>query len=95
MSFLKELFYMRRITTFCAVSALALSAAALLSPAQAAPYHLVRWDDTGYCEIWDMGLATKPVRWFSDYEIVSKRKPTFEASLMTKDRLLKRGVCRF
>ncbi|HLG80207.1 MAG TPA: hypothetical protein VKY22_04265 [Bradyrhizobium sp.] len=86
---------MRRITTLFAVSAVALSAASLLSPANAAPYHLIRWDNTGYCEIWDTGLAIKPVRWLSDYEVVSKRKATIEASLATKDRLLKRGVCKF
>jgi len=35
------------------------------------------------------------VRWLADYEIVSKPKSTLEASLVTKDRLLRRGVCRF
>ena len=86
---------MRRITSLCAAAILALSAAALLSPAKAAPYHLIRWDNTGYCQIWDSGLTIKPVRWPSDYEIVSKPKPTLEASLVTKDRLLKKGVCKF
>ena len=86
---------MRRLLLSCAALGLVISAVAATSPAQAAPYHLVRWDNTGYCEIWDMGLSLHPVRWLSDYEIVSKRKTTIEASLATKDRLLKRGVCRF
>ncbi len=86
---------MRRLLPSCAALGLVISVAAATSPAQAAPYHLVRWDNTGYCEIWDLGLTLHPVRWLSDYEIVSKRKPTIEASLATKDRLLKRGVCKF
>jgi len=86
---------MRRLLLSCAALGLVISVAAATSPAQAAPYHLVRWDNTGYCEIWDMGFSLHAVRWLSDYEIVSKRKPTIEASLATKDRLLKKGVCRF
>lgn len=86
---------MRRITMLCASAVVALSAAASVSPAAAAPYHLIRWHDTGYCEIWDHGFAIRPVRWLSDYDVVSKRQATFETSLAIKDRLLKRGVCRF
>jgi len=86
---------MRRLLLSCAALGLVISAVAATSPAQAAPYHLVRWDNTGYCEIWDLGFTPHPVRWLSDYEVVSKRKPTVEASLATKDRLLRKGVCRF
>ena len=86
---------MHRITTLCAVAALALSAAATVGTVEAAPYHLIRWDNTGYCQIWDLGLTIKPVRWPADYEVVSKPAPSVAASLATKDRLLKRGVCKF
>ena len=40
-------------------------------------------------------IAIQPVRWLTTYDVVSKRRPTLDASLATKDRLLKRGVCRF
>ena len=86
---------MRRLVLSCAALGLVMSAVAATSPAKAAPYHLIRWDNTGYCQIWDLGLTIKPVRWPADYEIVSKTKPTLEASLVTKDRLLKKGVCKF
>jgi hypothetical protein len=86
---------MRRLLLSCAALGLVISTIGATSPAQATPYHLIRWDNTGYCQIWDLGITLQPVRWPSDYEVVSKRKPTIEASLATKDRLLKKGVCKF
>lgn len=85
---------MRRITALCAGAA-ALAMAAVVSPAQAAPYHLIHWDNTGVCQVWDQGWTMKPIRWPSNYEVVSKSVPTFTAALAVKDRLLKRGTCRF
>ena len=86
---------MSRVLFSCAALGMVIAASASVSPAAAAPYHLIRWHDTGYCEIWDMGFSIQPVRWLTTYDVVSKRRPTLDASLATKDRLLKRGVCRF
>jgi hypothetical protein len=49
-----------------AIAAIALSAVAASAPAMAGPYHLIRWSDTGFCQIWDeafrlsRGAATTP-----------------------------------
>lgn len=85
---------MRRVTALCA-AAVALSAAALVNTAQAAPYHLIRWHNTGVCQVWDEGWSMKPIRWPSDYQIVSKPVPTFSAAMAAKQGLLQRGTCKF
>lgn len=33
---------------------------AAASPASATPYHLIRWQDTGFCQIWDQRIPTTP-----------------------------------
>ena len=43
---------MRRLSMLCAAAAIAATAAAATSPAQAA-FHLIRWEGTGICQIWD------------------------------------------
>jgi hypothetical protein len=80
-----------RLFALCAASSLALSALAF-SPAQAAPFHLIKWSGTGACQVWDNGVPTKP--WPADYKAVSKKLPTFDAALGVKNGLLKKGVCK-
>jgi hypothetical protein len=82
---------MRRVTAVCAAAGIAASALAFVSPAQAA-FHLIRWQGTGFCQIWDESFPLKP--WPSDYKQVSKRVPTFVAAMAVKDGMLKRGVCK-
>lgn len=81
---------MRRLYALCAISSLALSTLAVASPAQAA-FHLIRWDGTGVCQIWDASVPTTP--WPSYYKRVSKQVPTFEAALSVKNGMLKKGTC--
>ncbi|MGH6679395.1 MAG: hypothetical protein ACREDL_10825 [Bradyrhizobium sp.] len=81
--------------TLASAAVLALSAAAVVNPVQAAPYHLLHWDNTGVCQVWDEGWTIKPIRWPSNYEVVSKSVPSFSAALAAKQKLLKRGKCRF
>ncbi len=83
---------MRRAFAFCAASSLALSALVLASPAQAAPFHLIKWSGTGICQVWDNGVPTKP--WPSDYSAVSKPVPSFDTALAVKASLMKKGVCK-
>ncbi|UFZ03878.1 hypothetical protein LQG66_32560 [Bradyrhizobium ontarionense] len=71
---------MRRMTTLAAAAALA--AASIAAPAVAAPaaksgYYVIRWDNTGICQIWNTELQSKPMEWPSSYKIVSKPVPTF------------------
>lgn len=83
---------MRRVFAFGAASSLALSALVMTGPAQAAPFHLIKWSGTGICQIWDDGIPTKPMP--ADYKPVSKPVPTFDAALAVKAGLLKKGVCK-
>ena len=82
---------MRRLSVLCAVAGLALTALAAASPAQAA-FHVIRWHDTGFCQVWDQNIPTKPFP--SNYRTVSKSVPTFFDALAVKDTLLKRGACK-
>jgi hypothetical protein len=83
---------MRRISMLCAAAGLGLAALAATSPAEAA-FHLIRWDGTGYCQIWDQGIATKPFP--SDYKTVSAKMPTLVEALAVKEHLLRKRVCAF
>jgi hypothetical protein len=72
---------MRRATALCAAAGIIVSALAVVSPAQAAGYYVIRWDNTGICQIWNESLTYKPWRWPSDYKVVSKPYPTFSAAM--------------
>jgi hypothetical protein len=82
---------MRRLSVLCAVAGLGLTALAAASPAQAA-FHVIRWHDTGFCQVWDQNIPTKPFP--SNYRTVSKSVPTFFDALAVKDGMLKRGACK-
>jgi hypothetical protein len=83
---------MRRISMLCAAAGLGLAALAATSPAEAA-FHLIRWDVTGYCQVWDQGIATKPFP--SDYKTVGAKVPTPVEALAVKEHLLRKRVCAF
>jgi hypothetical protein len=83
---------MRRIFGFCAVAAIGFTALAASSPANAA-YHLIRWQDTGFCQIWDESIPTTP--WPAGYHRASASVPTFVDALMVKDAALKSGSCKW
>ncbi|CAN7753299.1 hypothetical protein LJR220_002425 [Bradyrhizobium sp. LjRoot220] len=82
---------MHRLTALSAAAAIAVSAFAATSPAEAA-FHLIRWEGTGACQIWDESIPTKPIP--SNYKMVSKPVPTFAAALAMKDGMLKKGACK-
>jgi hypothetical protein len=75
---------MRRVTALCAAVGIAVSA--LAAPALAARYapeagyYVIRWNDTGICQIWNTDLRYKPVEFFAKYKVVSKPVPTFVAA---------------
>ena len=83
---------MRRISALCAAAALGLTALAATSPAEAA-FNLIRWEDTGVCQVWDQSIPTTPFP--SDYRTVSMPVPTFVQALAVKEGLLRRGMCKF
>ena len=72
---------MRRFTALGAAIGIATSTLAVAAPAPAAGYYVIRWDDTGICQIWNEDLKFKPLEWPSHYKVVSRPVPTFaEAS---------------
>jgi hypothetical protein len=84
---------MRKLSTLCAASVVAIVALAAAAPANAA-YHLIRWQDTGFCQIWDENVPTIP--WPGNYiVIIGSEVPTFGDALVYKDGLLHNGTCSF
>ena len=72
---------MRRLTALVAAIGIATPAVAVAAPARAAGYYVIRWDNTGICQIWNEELSFKPLEWPSHYKVVSRPVPTFaEAS---------------
>jgi hypothetical protein len=84
---------MRRISVLCAAAGLGLTALAATSPAQAAGFHLIRWDGNGFCQVWDEAVPTKPFP--ADYKTISKPIPTLVEALAAKETLLRKGTCKF
>ena len=80
---------MRRLSL--AVAALALSTIAASAPAKADPFHLIRWSDTGFCQIWDEGVPTMP--WPGNYAVVTMTVPTFIDALNVKNGMLATSEC--
>lgn len=83
---------MRRATALCAAAGIAASSLAVISPAQAA-YYLIRWDNTGICQIWSDEMTSKPVRWPSDYKVVSKPVSTFVAAVAMQEKMRQQRSC--
>ena len=83
---------MRRISMLCAAAGLAVTALAAASPAQAG-FHVIRWHDTGFCQIWDNSIPTRP--WPANYTTVTHRLPTFGSALAVKEAMLRHRHCAF
>jgi hypothetical protein len=85
-------FVMRRVTALCAAAGIAAASLAVISPAQAG-YYVIRWDNTGVCQIWNEDLTSKPMRWPSDYKVVSKPVPTFTAAATVQEQMRQQRQC--
>jgi hypothetical protein len=83
---------MRRISALCVAAGIALAALAATSPAEAA-FRVIRWHDTGFCQVWDYGYPTRP--WPANYTVMTHRLPTFGTALAVKDVMLHRHHCAF
>ena len=70
---------MRRVLAVCAVAGIASSVFAVPASAKVG-YYVIRWDNTGICQIWNEDLRYKPTEWPSTYKVVSKSFPTFTAA---------------
>jgi hypothetical protein len=67
---------MRRVTALCAAAGIAASAFVVAAPAEAG-YYVIRWENTGICQIWNEDLKYKPMEWPSHYKVVSKPVANF------------------
>ena len=84
---------MRRISVLCAAAGLTFAALAATSPANADPFHIIRWQGNGFCQIWDEGVPTWP--WPSDYVRVSASVPTFTDALAMTAGMVTTRECAF
>jgi hypothetical protein len=83
---------MRRVTALSAAAGIAVSGLAVASPAQAS-YYVLRWDNTGICQIWNEDLSFKPLRWPSDYKVVSKPVSTLSAAMAVQETMRQQRHC--
>ena len=84
---------MRRLCLLAAAAGIVVTAFAATSPAEAA-FHLIRWQDSGFCQIWDESIPTNP--WPPNYiVIIGSEVPTFGDALVFKDGMLRNGTCSF
>ncbi len=83
---------MRRLSLFLAAAAIAASGSAIARPAHA-PFYVIRWDNTGICQIWNDELKYQPARWPSDYKVVSRHVPTLEAAMAVQAKLRTERHC--
>ena len=83
---------MRRVTALCAASGIAVSGLVVASPAQAG-YYVIRWDNTGICQIWNEDLRYKPMQWPSDYKVVGKPVPTLSAAMAVQATMRQQRSC--
>ena len=84
---------MRHVFFLTALAAVAVAAIAATRPADAA-YHLIRWQDLGFCQIWDENVPSVPYP--SNYTVIQGSvAPTFGDALVLKDGMLRSGACAF
>jgi hypothetical protein len=83
---------MRRVTALCAAAAIATSVVTIAAPAQAG-YYVIRWDNTGICQIWNEDLQQKPLHWPSDYKVVSKPLPTLTGAMSVQQKMRMERQC--
>ncbi len=86
---------MRRVTALCAAAGILVSAPAMARPPMLSGYYLIRYDNTGVCQIWNTNLTMKPYHWPSDYKVISKPVPTVTEALAVKEGLRQQGRCRW
>jgi len=84
---------MRRFTALCAAAGIAAAALAVAAPARAAGYYVIKWENTGICQIWNEDLTFKPLQWPSHYKVMSKKFPTFSDAMATQFQMREKRSC--
>lgn len=83
---------MRRVTALAVAAGIAVSVVAIAAPAQAG-YYVIRWDNTGICQIWNQDLQMKPIKWPSDYKVVSKPVSTLGDAMTIQGKMRDEHRC--
>jgi hypothetical protein len=83
---------MRRISILSTVVGIA-ALFGISAPAQAAGYYVIRWENTGICQIWNEDLTHKPWEWPSHYKVVSKPVPTFSDAMAVQLKMREQRSC--
>ncbi len=83
---------MRRISILSAIAGIA-AMSGVTAPAQAAGYYVIRWENTGICQIWNTDLTYKPFEWPSHYQVVSKPLPTFSDAMAVQLKMREKRSC--
>ena len=84
---------MRKLSILAAAAAVAVTTLAASTSANAA-YSIIRWEGTGFCQIWDHNIPTQP--WPSSFTTVAPATlPTFIDALNAKSGMLASGACKF
>jgi hypothetical protein len=81
---------MHHIRTLAAAAFVAATAFAAATPADAAPFHVIKYADTGYCQIWDNGIPTTP---WPNYTVMTHRQPTLDRAVAVKGYLMRHHYC--
>jgi hypothetical protein len=83
---------MRRFTALCAAAGIAAAALAVAAPAHAG-YYVIRWENTGICQIWNEDLRYKPLEWPSHYKVVSRPVSSFSDAMATQLKMREQRHC--
>ena len=83
---------MRRITTLTIAAGIAAAALTVAAPAKAG-YYVIRWENTGICQIWNEELQYKPMEWPSHYKVVSKPVATFSDANVIQIKMREQHRC--
>jgi hypothetical protein len=83
---------MCRLTTLCAAAGIAAAALTTAAPAQA-NYYVIRWENTGICQIWNDELQYKPMEWPSHYKVVSKMVSSFNDAVNIQLQMREKRSC--
>ena len=83
---------MRRITTLTIAAGIAASTFTVAPPAKAG-YNVIRWENTGICQIWNEELQYKPMEWPSHYKVVSRPVPTFTDAVNIQLQMREKRSC--
>lgn len=81
---------MRRLSLLCAAAGLAATALAATSPAQAA-FTVIRWDNTGFCQVWDDTMKLPPPQGVKS--LSKKPIATLPEALAARDKLVAAKTC--